>query len=132
MYAYKGHVFLHFLTVYQCKNMRIPDKSIFHKHMYIFLMLHAKKVYKHARSPRSIILLHEKHKQDVVCLDYLCIFPKICMFFICMYTTISMRPALTCFMDLLICIVTTVDSRCNLDYAIGPLCIGTFAHTIHI
>ena len=72
-------------TVYLCKNMRIPDTSIFHKHMYIFLMLHAKKVYKHARSPRSIILLHEKHKQDVVCLDYLCIFPKICMFFMCMY-----------------------------------------------
>ena len=57
--------------------------------MYIFLMLHAKKVYKHARSPRSIILLHEKHKQDVVCLDYLCIFPKICMFFMCMYYHIN-------------------------------------------
>ena len=71
-------------TVYLCKNMRIPDTSIFHKHMYIFLMLHAKKC-TNMQEVREVILLHEKHKQDVVCLDYLCIFPKICMFFICMY-----------------------------------------------
>ena len=57
--------------------------------MYIFLMLHAKKC-TNMQEVREVILLHEKHKQDVVCLDYLCIFPKICMFFICMYPCICM------------------------------------------